>query len=141
MAVDTDAIAGQVTERHDETLEILADRADTVIERWEGPSTTEPTMITDGLRDAIQETGLESDLVGLLETAVGVTDRALAADPVPAPPYLSVTSRGPVLRGPVADGRVVVHIELFRVTEAGRYVRRTGAPLRVEWHSDRETDG
>ncbi|WP_336344475.1 hypothetical protein [Halalkalicoccus ordinarius] len=53
-----------------------------------------------------------------------------------APPYVTVTSRGPVLRATLSSGRLVVRIVLFDVErDPVRYVRRGGRPedvLRVE---------
>jgi hypothetical protein len=88
VAIDTDAVTRQVTRRHTETLEPLAGHADAVVDRWDGASTTDPSTITDGLQHSIRETSLAVDLVDILETAVSVTDHTLAADPIPAPPYL-----------------------------------------------------
>jgi hypothetical protein len=58
---------------------------------------------------------------------------------VPEPPYLAVTSRGPVLRATLPEGRLVVVVGVFTVERHGqrRYVRAGETPetvLRVEFH-------
>ena len=51
----------------------------------------------------------------VLAAAVDAAGYTLPATPVPAPPYVVVTSTGPVLRGTVDDGRLLVGIDCFEV--------------------------
>jgi hypothetical protein len=55
----------------------------------------------------------------------------LQADPVPAPPYVVVTSVGPLLRATLEAGRLVVTVRAFRVERGDggtRYVRDATDP-------------
>jgi|GEM_PF-322545 hypothetical protein len=88
------------------------------------------------LRAALEESGLLRALTGLLAAAVEAAGYELAARPVPSPPYVVVSSTGPVLRATVADGRLVVNIDCFEVvrgTELGgengvAYARTAATP-------------
>lgn len=79
------------------------------------PATTEREAVVSRLRAALDGAGLLHDLTTLLATAVDAAGYELAARPVPAPPYVVVTSTGPVLRATVEDGRLVVALDCFEV--------------------------
>ncbi|MFD1566500.1 hypothetical protein ACFSAU_03260, partial [Halolamina litorea] len=51
----------------------------------------------------------------VLAAAVEAAGDRLPARPVPAPPYVVLTSTGPVLRGTVDGGRYVIRIDCFDV--------------------------
>lgn len=45
---------------------------------------------------------------------------------VPAPPYVTTASTGPVLRLPAGEDRILIRMALFRVTDAGPVYQRVG---------------
>lgn len=66
-------------------------------------------------RSVLGDRGILGELPELLAAAVDAAGYELPATPVPAPPYVAMTSTGPVLRATVADGRLVVRIDCFEV--------------------------
>lgn len=117
---------------------ILADHAATLDATWACADAVAADLddpIDDGralataFRDALTDAGVLARYPTLLADAVAAADLSLAADPVAAPPYVAVTSRGPVLRGPTADGRLVIELRAFAVERSPRrYVRAPGEP-------------
>jgi len=123
---------------HADTLAGVIDAADAAVEEAEAPR-TESTAVTGPLSAALDERGLPGRLLDALADAVDAVGESLPHDPVPEPPYFTVTSRGPVLRATLPAGRLVVVVGVFGVERDGerRYVRvgRTpAAVLRVEFH-------
>jgi hypothetical protein len=133
---DLDLAAARQCVRTEPVVETVASAADGVAAAWEGPATTDRSAAVDALA---RELGPhERALVALLDPAVTAAGRRLRATPVPAPPYYAVTARGPLLRGPVADGRLLVGLDVFAVErgEQTRYRRREDSPaesVRVEF--------
>jgi hypothetical protein len=120
----------RVLAEHRGTLEATLDAADA--------AATDPAAVSDGgtlrrrLRARLADRGLTGEYPAVLRTAVEAAGFALAADPVAAPPYVVVASRGPVLRGSTGAGRLVLAIRAFGVRSrdagsdpdaCGRYVR------------------
>ncbi|MFH5797057.1 hypothetical protein [Haladaptatus sp. CMAA 1911] len=99
--------------------------ADRVAEGWDGDSTTSRNAVVGPLSRELRETGLMARFPDLLSAAVAAAGFSLPARPVPAPPYVVVTSRGPVLRATLTGGRLVVSFLLFDVIRGSetRYVR------------------
>jgi hypothetical protein len=118
--------------------------AASVADAWPGGGTADRGAVVGPLRAALAAEGIDRALVGALVDAVDAAGYDLRADPVAAPPYLAVTSTGPVLRATVADGRLVVAVETFAVDRSGptpRYVRRDvdpGDALSVELRGRRD---
>lgn len=101
----------------------VLDAADDVAGDWPSlpdgrPATSDREAVVDPLRRELEERDLLGRLPGLLAGAVKAAGYRLPADPVPAPPYVAVTSTGPVLRGTVDDGRLVVAVDCFEVVRA-----------------------
>jgi len=78
--------------------------------------------VTDGaavrllLERTLEQHGLLTALLQLLDTGATVIGQTIQGQPVPAPPYLTVTSTGPLCRGTLQDGRrLLIHIDLFAV--------------------------
>lgn len=94
------------------------DCADRVADPWDTSRTTNPDRVVAPLRTGLEEAGLLEGLASLLADAVAAADCELPASPVPAPPYVTVTSRGPVLRATIDRGRLVVRLEAFEVVRA-----------------------
>ena len=87
-------------------------------------ATADREAVVPELRTELEARGLLHELTGLLATAVDAAGFALSARPVPAPPYVAMTSTGPVLRATVDAGRLVVRIDCFEVV---RNVEAAGA--------------
>ena len=116
-----DAAREHVRDAHRETVAAVLERADEAAATLDEPASRGAVVaamesaVDDDLRDA---------LVDLLRGAVDATGRGLPAEPVPAPPYLVSTARGPLVRATVDDGRLVVLLRAFeRDGAAGGYVR------------------
>lgn len=125
---------------HDDYAGVVAeiDRcADAVADAREAvePNDREPPR--DGLRAALEATGVLATLPEVLAAAVDAAGEELRARPVPAPPYVVVTSRGPMLRATIDSGRLVIRFDVFEVdreTPAGSpptYRRLEGVRLTV----------
>jgi len=130
-----DAARERVLAEHRDVLEATLDAADTVA--------ADPSALSDGevlrrrFRERLADRGLLAQYPGVLETAVDATGLTLVADPVPAPPYVVVASRGPLCRATTADGRLVLAVRAFAVDgrDAGgrspadrRYDRTSSVP-------------
>ena len=108
-----DAARERVLTDHGETLAVTLDVADAVA--------ADPDALVDGetlrrrLRERLAEQGLLARYPDVLRTAVAAAGCDLAADPVPAPPYVVVASTGPLLRGSTGGGRIVVALRAFTV--------------------------
>lgn len=131
MSVDTDRLEASLREAHRPLLERVGDAADATAAGFETtfegrPATSEPERITGPLRTILDRAGVLAGLPDVLSDLVGTAGETMAAPPVAAPPYVVVTSRGPVLRATLPAGRLVVSLRVFepRRTDAGiRYVR------------------
>jgi hypothetical protein len=77
----------------------------------------------------LEEAGVTACLPRVLSGLVDAVGRNLRATPVAAPPYVVVTSRGPVLRATLADGRLVVVLVLFDVSRGPTYERVDGVEI------------
>lgn len=111
----TDAVRDRLLEAHRPTLERALDCADAVVAGWEGETTRDREAVVGPYRATLGRAGLLESLVAALADAVDAGGHELAASPVPDVPYLAVTGEGVVLRGPVADGRIVVTLRAFEV--------------------------
>lgn len=121
-----------------EVIEAVLAVADHVAADWprmdDGrPATTDRDAVTTPLRRGLQQTAVLDALPRLLAVAVDAAGYRLPAQPVAAPPYVAITSTGPVLRGTVDGGRLVVTIDCFDVVRdvgdgAPRYARNGDDP-------------
>lgn len=93
--------------------------------------TTDREAVVGPLHAALSETGLLEAYPAVLAECVSAAGGELRAAPVPAPPYVAVTSVGPVLRATLPAGRLVVTLAVFevdRTDEHPRYVRGARTP-------------
>lgn len=124
---------------HTAIVDRVGDCADTVVAGWDGEGTTNREEVTGPLESTLRRAGVLDRLPAVLADAVDVAGYRLRARPVPAPPYVVVTSTGPVLRATLADGRLVVSLRVFSVERAEtpegggrrRYVRGPRTPASV----------
>jgi hypothetical protein len=118
-----------VLETHSTLLETILVCADGVAESWDGTATTDRQHVVEPFERALDEHGVVGRLPVVLAGAVDALGENLPAEPVAAPPYLTVTSIGPVLRATLSSARLVITIRVFAVErDSTRYVRARAAP-------------
>jgi hypothetical protein len=139
-AFDPLAARDHLLAEHRDPLATVLDCADAVAAGWEGGATTDPDAVRGPLRAALDRAGVFERLPDLLVTAVRAGGGGLRGRPVAAAPYVTVTSRGPVLRGTLDPGRLVVSLGVFAVGRAPvrytRSARRVKDALTVELVTD-----
>ena len=90
--------------------------ADAAAAGWDGGATTDRSAVVDPYRAALRAADALEPLVAALVDAIEAAGGTLAASPVADVPYLAVTGRGVVLRGPLASGgRIVATLRAFEV--------------------------
>lgn len=117
-------------------VEATVECADAVAAPWPAEGTTDRNEVVDPLRATLSEAGLLGTYPSVLAECVVAAGGELRAEPVPAPPYVTVTSVGPVLRATLDPGRLVVTLAVFDVErDCGsgrpRYVRGARTPEAV----------
>lgn len=128
---DIDAVREYVLSPHHETLVAVLRCADAV-----APGRERAAGATDGCRLAADfEQELRDEEVlrvfpSLLSGGVAAAGYELLATPVAAPPYVAVTSVGPVARATIGNRRLVIAVEVFEIEhgERARYARRARSP-------------
>ncbi|EMA39942.1 hypothetical protein [Halococcus hamelinensis] len=135
----TAAVHEAVLDRHADLLEAVLACADWVADSWDSEGTTDRAAVVDPFEHALEHTGVHRRLPAVLVTAVDAIGGSLSAEPVAAPPYVTVTSRGPVLRATLETDRLVLTVRAFDVErDPTRYVRGATAVedvLGVEFRS------
>lgn len=114
------SVAATVRERllaaHRPALQRALSCADAVAAGWDGEVTADRAAVVEPYRTALQAADAPAPLLAALVDGIDATGHELAATPVPDVPYLAVTGRGVVIRGPLAvGGRVVVTLRAFEV--------------------------
>lgn len=133
------AVRRRLLADHQDTLAGVVDAADAVAADHDGPA-ADAEGVTGPLSAALERRSLLEPLLAVLATAADAVGTDLPHEPAAAPPYLTVTSRGPVLRATTDAGRLVVVGGVFAVERSGesvRYVRTGDRPaevLTVELH-------
>lgn len=126
--LDADAASDRLLAAHAATLDRALGCAEAVAAGFEGavdgdPATTDSRAVRANLRTAFDRAGLPDAFAALLPDVVAAAGATMGAPPVAAPPYVAVTSRGPVLRATLDDARLVVRITTFDVVD-GAFVWR-----------------
>ncbi|WP_332898014.1 hypothetical protein [Haladaptatus sp. CMSO5] len=116
--MDTAAVRRFLLDTHGDTIAETLRCADAVRAAWDGETVTDRAQVVKPFRALLGKRGLLDQYPTLLAGAVEAGGERLQAPPVAAPPYVIVTSTGPVLRATLPEGRLVIRIEAFRV--AGR---------------------
>lgn len=136
---ETAAIREYVLDTHEALLETILACADAISASWDGKATTERQAVVEPFEYALDSSDIMDRLPAVLVGAIHIIDEELPATPVPAPPYVVVTSIGPVLRATLDSGRLVITIRAFEIErDPTRYVRGTDDPasaLSVEFKS------
>jgi len=120
----------RLLEAHPEALQSVIDAGRSVATAWPADAVQESGAVTEPLEYLLRERGLAEDLLGMLLTGTEAMNETMQGRPVPTPPYLVITSRGPICRGTLSDGRrLVVLLELFTVRRSPtRYRFRDPTP-------------
>lgn len=119
-----DAVRKEVLTAHHDTVAAVCESGHRVAANWSDTTVSEPEQVTNPLADRMAESGLDAKLLGTLSTAAEAVDGAIAGTPVPAAPYFVVTSRGPLCRATLDDGRrLVLQFALFAVERRPRAYR------------------
>ncbi|NGM70973.1 hypothetical protein G6M89_18515 [Natronolimnobius sp. AArcel1] len=100
---------------HQPIIAAINDCATQVAAPWDTARTTNPDAVVDPLRRALAERGVLAELVSLLVDVVEAIGYECHGSPVPAPPYVIVTSRGPMVRVTIDPGRLVIRFDAFEV--------------------------
>ncbi len=133
MSYPVRTVQERIQAEHTPIVEGINHCADQVAAPWDTARTTNPERLTDSLQSALEATGLLDQLPLVLADAVAATGYELQAQPVPAPPYVVVTSRGPVLRATIDPGRLVIRFDCFEVVRdpGPAYRRLDGVSVEV----------
>ena len=110
-----DAVRERLLTEHRPALERVFACADFVATQWDGDSVTDSAAVVAPFRRALQAADGLEPLAFALADSVAVAGYALSARPVPAPPYVVVTSRGVLLRATLPEGRLVATVSAFEV--------------------------
>lgn len=129
--LDPDAVREHLLTDRRAVVEATIECADAVAASWPEGWTTDRDRVVDPLRTALAEAGLLGAYPSVLAECVGSAGGELRAEPVPHPPYVVVTTRGPVLRATLSPGRLVVTLSVFEVERSAdgpRYVQVATTP-------------
>lgn len=118
------AIEAHIQEAHPGVLDAVAAAAATASSDWPADGVSSGRVVREQFDQALTAHGVRPDLVEVLKGAVGATGQSLQSSPVPAPPYVVVTSLGVCLRATLEDVRLVVELRAFEQTD-GRYTARS----------------
>lgn len=114
------AVRSRVVEEHRATLRSLVDLGRQVAATWPDCATTEASAVRSSLEHALETTGLADAVLDMLRVGADTLDEPLQARLLPAPPYLAITSRGPICRATISgDRRLVLLVELFEIDRTG----------------------
>ncbi len=115
---------------HRDLLSGVLDVADDVASDWAGASAADRSAVVDPLRERLEASGLLGRCPAVLTDLIEAIDRSPPARIVAGPPYVAVTSVGPVLRATLEDGRLVATLRAFVVdrSDGVRYRRGPTTP-------------
>ncbi|MFP9191900.1 hypothetical protein ACLI4Q_09615 [Natrialbaceae archaeon A-CW1-1] len=107
------AIERQLHREHDATLSAVNACADAVAADWSTSTVSDRQAVVDPLRTRLESSGVLESLPGVLIDLADAAGYTLPPPPVAGPPYVVVTSRGPMLRATIDPGRLVVRFDVF----------------------------
>lgn len=118
---------------HAALVRATSDCADAVVADWSDGVADGRAAVVGPLEAELRARGVLAALPAVLAGAVDAAGYRLRSRPVAAPPYVVVTSLGPVLRATVEDGRLVVTFQVFDVEHEStrRYVRSATTPAEI----------
>jgi hypothetical protein len=113
--LDTDAVREHLLGPRRAVIEATLARAGRVADGWTGDRTADRAAVADAFEAVLAADGLLGHYPTVLAECVAAAGGELRAEPVPAPPYVVVTSTGVLLRATLAEGRLVVELTAFAV--------------------------
>ena len=127
-ALDVDGARRHVLGAHADLLGTTLDCAAAVASGFDetvdgAPATGDSRLARDGLRTVLDRSGVVDGLAAALPGIVDAAGATMGASPVPAPPYVAVTSSGPVARATLGPRRLVVRIDAYEPVD-GAFVWR-----------------
>lgn len=126
--LNAQAVRHQLSSEEGSIVKGIADCADQISRDWATTQTGRPVAtdreaVVPPMETALKQVSVLQKLPTTLAACVRAAGGGLDATPVAAPPYVTITSTGPVLRATIGEERLVVQFAVFDV-EDGRYVRR-----------------
>jgi hypothetical protein len=119
-----ETVRQEILTTHYETVSAVIDAGrsiETTVDDW---PVSDPRVIREPLERLLRDWGLLEPLLEILESVADALDRAIEGKPVTSPPYLAVTSQGPVCRATLSDNRrLIVELVLFDVQRRPRGYR------------------
>lgn len=126
------AISRFVTSRHEPFLTDIESAATAVTESWECDWVDDPSAIVDPLGCELDRRNVIDRCPRVIEDVLSELGSRPFAPIVAAPPYVVVTSRGPMLRATLDECRIILLIRVFSVD--------TGGPVRYERTKELDLD-
>lgn len=125
-----DSVTQYLRAEYGSVLDTIAAAADSAVEDWPTPRVGDGELVRSSLREALAAGDVHEQLPALLETVVSRFGATMTATPVPAPPYVVVTSLGVLLRATTERGRILVTMQVFEHVN-GAYERLDGVDVSV----------
>jgi len=109
-------IRSSLLAEHWTTIADVIDAGERVANAWPDSSMSDPETVTTPLEHLLRSSGLTEDLLELVGDGMRSVGESPDEKMVPAPPYLTITSSGPICRATIPErGRLVIELELFTV--------------------------
>ena len=119
-----EVVRRRILRSHRETVVGLIDAGSEVAAAWDGETAGSPGAVRYPLGRVIERRGLRERWLAAFLAGADALEVGIRGEPVPATPYLAVTSRGPLCRGTLDDARrLVVRVALFDVERRPRRYR------------------
>lgn len=110
------AVASYVRTQHEPVLSAVEAAGHAASADWPATGVADGARARAALRAEIDARDIGSNLVSLLCGAATVVDEPLDQNPVPAPPYVVVTSSGVLLRATLEACRLLIELRVFQRT-------------------------
>lgn len=126
-------VADRLRAEHGEVVSEIDRAADHVADTWPADCVSDRQAVVPPMRAVLTSSGVFARLPTVLVDLVDYAGYDLPADPVAAPPYVVITSRGPLLRATLPPGRLLVRFDTFEIHKdrnAG-YQRTNGVSIDV----------
>ena len=108
-------VTDRVRSEHHDVVSAIDCAADDVAHAWPADCVTDRQAVVVPMHAALVSSGVFERLPDVLLDLVRHAGYDLQADPVAAPPYVVLTSRGPLLRATLSAGRLLVRFVAFEI--------------------------
>lgn len=128
---DTDRARDRILADHAMALAATVEAAEVVVDSRNGAAIRRED-VAEPLKAVLKQMGIVEQYPAMLASAAETLDESLPAPPVAAPPYVTITGTGPVLRASLSSGRLVIRLAVFTVERnPKRYVRIGNTPEEI----------